>query len=59
MYQDLSYLRTEYARNKMIEEYNTPYPRTDERAKSDCVQSGGGESTDGGNISEDDWREDR
>jgi hypothetical protein len=22
---DLSYLNTEYARNKMIEEYNTPY----------------------------------
>lgn len=23
---DLNYLRTEYARNKMIEEYNKPYP---------------------------------
>jgi len=32
-------------------------PRTDERAKPESVQSGRGESTDGGNISEDDWRQ--
>jgi hypothetical protein len=44
---DLSYLTTEYARNKMIEEYNTKYPRTDERAKPESVQSGRGESTGG------------
>ena len=31
MEQDLSYLNTTYARNKMIEEYNTPYvPKKDQ-----------------------------
>jgi hypothetical protein len=59
MRDDLSYLNTEYARNKMIEEYNNEYPpsRRDTKTRKRAILRR--ESTDGGNIPEDDWREER
>ena len=59
MRDDLSYLNTEYARNKMIEEYNNEYPpsRRDTKTRKRAILRR--ESTDGGNINEDDWRDER
>ena len=59
MRDDLSYLNTEYARNKMIEEYNNEYPpsRRDTKTRKRAILRR--ESTDGETISEDDWREER
>ena len=59
MSEDLSYLNTTYAREKMIEEYNTEYPpsRRDTKTRKRAILRR--ESTDGETISEDDWRQDR
>ena len=59
MNEDLSYLNTTYAREKMIEEYNTEYPpsRRDTKTRKRAILRR--ESTDGDNINEDDWRDDR